>query len=295
MCLCLCLCSPDPVDVTPASPLTPVQHWYHICRPCLVWTRSGMTPSSHRAPTKIKACGPVLNLRSDLKQRENRGNPLTNIWSHVRDQSWARFGDLSSRRLTACNMLDRFTQRADLHHMGNKSWQGRETFFFFKSVSTLKSTSHVPDLAVFLEGRWVLSTNWSLSFYGHPRQCLIQEQMMSFFFLTSPTYHISENIFKNIALTHVFGQLPLFKYILALHQSSVFYCSLTKLNEKIPIFMVRVGLRSLNFSDLAMQRNEWGFNSEKYTITPTGLGNVPSCTSAQKCLIHQSTRVLLGL
>lgn len=76
---------------------------------------------------------------------------------------------------------------------------------------------------------------------------LIQEQMMSFFFLTSPTYHISENIFKNIALTHVFGQQPLFKYTLFLHQSSVFHCSLTKLKEKIPIFIVRVGLQSLNF------------------------------------------------
>lgn len=76
------------------------------------------------------------------------------------------------------------------------------------------------------------------------------------FFLTSPTYHISENIFKNIALTHVSGQLPLLKYTLVLHQSPVFYCSLPKLDEKIPNLIVHVGLWSLNFSDLAMQRNE---------------------------------------
>lgn len=93
----MCLCSPDPVDVTPASPLTPVQHWHPICRSCLVWTRSGTTPSYHRAPTKTKACEPVLNLRSDPKRRENRGNPLTNIWSHVRDQSWASFVEIFPR------------------------------------------------------------------------------------------------------------------------------------------------------------------------------------------------------
>lgn len=155
MCICENVCVSQMTSlqhlVLIYSPILPCD-LVHISSSCLIWIWSGVTPQStgpYQNKTPWTCADFVLSLKKEKKTEDIFWLP-SDLLSKIKVKE---IGDLSSSRLAVYNMLDHFTYRADLHHMGYKNLQVIQTFW----------TDHCQQ-------------NCPFSFYGHAGWCLTYKE-----------------------------------------------------------------------------------------------------------------------
>lgn len=123
----------------------------HISSSCLIWIWSGVTPQS-TGPYQNKTPQTCAEFVLDLKKRKTEDIFWlpSDLMSKIKVKE---IGDLSSHCLAVYHMLDHFTYKADLHHMGYKNLQVIQTFW----------TDHCQQ-------------NCTFSFYGHAGWCLTYKE-----------------------------------------------------------------------------------------------------------------------